>query len=52
MVRAGLQRPIVIPKKPDLKEDIVLGIVRTLGLTRKDFEAWLNPKSKSKKKLN
>jgi hypothetical protein len=45
MTRPGLSRPIVIPKKRDLKEDIVLSIGRTLGLKRKDIEARLNPKN-------
>jgi hypothetical protein len=44
MTRPGLRRPVVIPKKRDLKEDIVLSVGRTLGLTRKDIEARLNPK--------
>jgi hypothetical protein len=52
MVRPGLQRPVVIPKKPDLKEDIVLSVGRTIGLNRKQIEARLNPKKKSKKKSN
>jgi hypothetical protein len=53
MVRPGLHRPVVIPKKPDLKEDIVLGIGRTIGLNRKQLEAKLNPKKrKSKGKPN
>jgi predicted RNA binding protein YcfA (HicA-like mRNA interferase family) len=41
MVRDGMARPIVIPKKKDLKEDIVLGIGRTLGLKRKELEERL-----------
>ena len=44
MTRPGLSRPIVIPIKKDLKEDIVLSIARTLGLKRKDIEERLNPK--------
>jgi hypothetical protein len=51
MTRPGLHRPVVIPKKPDLKEDIVLNVARTLGLKRKDVDAWLHPK-KAKKKPN
>jgi len=50
MVRPGLQRPVVIPQKPDLKEDIVLGVGRTIGLNRRQIEAKLNAKKKSKKK--
>ena len=37
MTKPGLARPIVIPIRRDLKEDIVLSIGRTLGLTRKDI---------------
>ena len=44
MTRPGLRRPVVIPKKRDLKEDIVLSIGRTLGLGRKEIEARLNRK--------
>ena len=44
MVRPGLARPVVIPKKKDLSEDIVLSVGRTLGLTRKEIEQRLNPK--------
>ena len=50
MVRDGMARPIVIPKKKDLKEDIVLGIGRTLGLTRKQMLALLDGKKAKGKK--
>jgi hypothetical protein len=46
MVRDGMARPIVIPKKKDLKEDIVLGIGRTLGLNRKQMEQRLDGKTR------
>ena len=49
MTRAGLHRPVVIPKKRDLKEDIVLSVGRTLGLNRKQIEQRLTLK-KSKEK--
>jgi hypothetical protein len=49
MTRPGLHRPVVIPKKRDLKEDVVLSVARTLGLNRKEIEARLDPK-KSKGK--
>lgn len=42
MVKDGLARPVVIPKKRDLGEDIVLSVGRTLGLNRKKIEAWCN----------
>lgn len=44
MVRDGMARPIVIPKKKGLKEDIVLGLARTLGLNRKQLEQLLKPR--------
>lgn len=44
MTRPGLARPVVIPKKDDLSEDIVLSVGRTLGLNRKALEQKLNPK--------
>ena len=37
MVKSGAPRPVVIPRKRDLKEDIVLGIARTLDLTKKQM---------------
>jgi predicted RNA binding protein YcfA (HicA-like mRNA interferase family) len=49
MVRPGMSRPVVIPKKKGLKEDIVLGVGRTIGLNRKQIEAALNPKKSVKK---
>ncbi|MEY2539312.1 MAG: hypothetical protein QOG67_3052 [Verrucomicrobiota bacterium] len=51
MTRPGLRRPVVIPKKRDLKEDIVLSVGRTLGLKRKEIEGRLDPK-KAKRKLS
>lgn len=48
MVKPGLARPIVIPKKNGLKEDIVLTVGRTLGLDRKAMEQRLNPKNRRK----
>jgi hypothetical protein len=48
MTKPGLARPVVIPKKKDLSEDIVLSVGRTLGLTRKEIEQRLNPKKKSR----
>ena len=37
MTKPGLAQPVVIPRKNNLKEDIVLGIGRTLGLNRKQI---------------
>jgi hypothetical protein len=49
MVKPGLARPVVIPKKKDLSEDIVLSVGRTLGLTRKEIERRLNPKKRRRR---
>lgn len=38
MVKPGLNRPVVFPKKRGLREDIVLGVGRTLGLTKRQIE--------------
>jgi predicted RNA binding protein YcfA (HicA-like mRNA interferase family) len=52
MTKPGLSRPIVIPKKKDLAEDISLSVARTLGLTKKQLEQRLNlrPTRRSKAK--
>jgi len=46
MTRPGLARPIVIPKKKDLAEDITLSVGRTLGLSKKQLEQKLTRKHK------
>ena len=46
MVRPGMARPVVIPKKADLKEDVVLSIARTLGINKADLLEKLTRKSK------
>lgn len=46
MTKPGMSRPVVIPKKKGLKEDIVLGVARTIGLDRKTLELRLNLKNK------
>lgn len=48
MVRDGMARPIVIPMKKGLKEDIVLGIAKTLGITNTDMRSMLDGKAKAK----
>lgn len=48
MVKVGLRRPIVIPKKKDLKEDIVFSIAKTLGMT--DIRERLKTKRAAKDK--
>lgn len=50
MTKKGLARPIVIPTKKDLREDIVFGLGRTLGLTSKEVRERLDPSSIKKKK--
>lgn len=41
MRKPGASRPIVIPRKKGLKEDVVLTIAKQLGLTRKELEERL-----------
>jgi predicted RNase H-like HicB family nuclease len=40
--RAGLARPVIIKMDRDLGEDIVRSNMRTIGLSRKDFERLLS----------
>lgn len=37
MTKPGLNRPVVIPRKNNLKEVVVLGVGKTLGLNRKQI---------------
>lgn len=37
MTRSDLFRPVVIPMYDELGPDIVLGIVRTLGITKREL---------------
>ena len=46
MTKPGMTRPVVIPKKRGLKEDIVLGVGRTIGLDRKALDSKLTLKNK------
>ena len=46
MTKPGLSRPIVIPKKKDLSENISLSVGRTLGLKKSDLEQRLARKPK------
>lgn len=46
MVRDGMYRPVVFPMKRGLKEDIVLGVARTIGITAKQMRAYLDGKVK------
>ena len=47
MTKPGMARPVVIPKKKGLKEDIVLSVARTLGLNRKQVEEKLTRRKRS-----
>ena len=51
MTKPGMARPVVIPKKIGFTEDIVLSVGRTIGLSRKELEAPLNPKTRSSRPL-
>jgi predicted RNA binding protein YcfA (HicA-like mRNA interferase family) len=41
MTRTGLARPVIIKMDKDLGEDIVRSNMRTLGLSRKEFDRLL-----------
>jgi hypothetical protein len=41
MTRAGMVRPVIIKMDRDLGEDIIRSNMRTLKLTRKEFERFL-----------
>lgn len=41
MTKPGMARPVVIPMKRDLSENISLGIARTLGIARSELERFL-----------
>jgi len=45
-----MARPVVFPKKKDLREDIVFGVARTLGLTSKQMRERVEGPSKKKSK--
>jgi len=42
MTKAGMARPVIIKMDKDLGEDIVRSNIRTLGLTRREFEDLLS----------
>ena len=47
MTKPGMARPVVIPKKKGLKEDVALSVARTIGLTKAQLLERLNdPKGK------
>ena len=49
MTKLGLSRPIVIPKRNNLKEDIVFSVGRTIGLDPKQIKQRLEPTKRKKK---
>lgn len=48
MTKPGMARPVVIPRKKSLKENIVLSVGRTLGLKRSEMLSLLDGKKKGK----
>ena len=41
MTKAGIARPVIIKMDRDLGEDVVRSNIRTLGLSRQEFEGLL-----------
>ena len=50
MTAPGAARPVVIPMKRELKEDIVLGVARTIGMSRSDLEEYIRHSKRGKRK--
>ncbi len=46
MTKPGLNRPVVIPKKRNLKEGVVLGVLKTIGLSKTDLLVRLGDRKK------
>lgn len=45
MRRSGTPRPVVIPMKKHLKEDIVSSVAKTIEMSRQELEDYIrNPK--------
>lgn len=42
MTRAGMARPVVIPKHKELSPDVLRSNLRTLGISREHFEELLD----------
>ncbi len=40
--KEGIDRPVVIPKYPDVGIDIILGLMRTAGMSRNRYFELLN----------
>ena len=51
MVRPGMFRPAIIPKKADLTEDIVFGIAKTIGISKKVLREKLYGQTKKPQKM-
>lgn len=46
MRKSGAPRPVVIPMKKHLKEDIVLSVAKTIEMSRRELEDYIrNPKA-------
>jgi len=41
MTKPGMARPVVIKMDKDLGEDLIRSNLRTLGLSRREFESYL-----------
>jgi len=48
--REGLVRPVIVPKYDSLPPFIVSNIIRTSGISRKDYARKLSPGKKKKQK--
>ena len=49
MSRSGMARPLVIKMDKSLGDDIIYSNMRTLGLSRKEFESLLNQARRKRK---
>jgi hypothetical protein len=41
MVKPGTARPVVIPMHPEVSTGVILSNLRTAGVSRDEFLAWL-----------
>ena len=41
MTKDGVPRPVVIPMRKELKEDVVMTVARAIGMTRSDLEDYV-----------
>jgi predicted RNA binding protein YcfA (HicA-like mRNA interferase family) len=52
MARAGAARPVVIPMKNNLKEDIVKSVARTIGMSQAELTKYVRQPKTSHRKLD